>query len=88
MGGGGGGGADISELLGGLGMAWDQVSNAGQGLMLAQTGSFSQNDNLPKNLRNNSGKDGDGFDDEILISEDGTSENGMKDALNYDPLSS
>lgn len=58
--------------------------------MLAQTGAFSQNSNanLPKSRQSNSGKDGDGFDDEILISEDGASENGMKEALNYDPLSS
>ena len=81
--GGGGGGDPLSEMLGGLSLAQISSSHSSGPISLAQTGSKARFDPNPKD-----GKDADGFDEEILISDDNATTNGMKDALNYDPLSS
>ena len=88
---GGGAGGGLQDLLGGLSFA--QISsdhalaaNPVQGLMLAQTGSLSQTPPAPN--PQTQGKDEDGFDDEIFILDGNANDNGMKDALQYDPLSS
>ena len=85
------GGGGLGDLLGGLSFA--QISsdhalaaNPVQGLMLAQTGSLSQIPPAPN--PQTQGKDEDGFDDEVFILDGNANDNGMKDALQYDPLSS
>lgn len=78
-------GGGLQDLLGSMSFAQITDNNAAatnplQGLVLAQKGAFGQQE-VPN------AKEDDGFDDQILISEDNVKDKGFKDALTYDPLS-